>query len=44
VLEEVMATISVSEGTSLDEILVADAHARGATRIKLIERHALSTL
>jgi 1-deoxy-D-xylulose-5-phosphate reductoisomerase len=44
VLEDVMATISVSEGTSLDEILAADLHARGATRIKLIERSTLSTL
>jgi 1-deoxy-D-xylulose-5-phosphate reductoisomerase len=44
VLEDVMATISASEGTSLDEILVADAHARGATRIKLIERRTLLKL
>jgi 1-deoxy-D-xylulose-5-phosphate reductoisomerase len=44
VLEEVMAKIDVSEGTSLDEILVADSYARTATKIKLIERRALSKL
>ncbi len=44
VLEDVMVTISVTDGTSLDEILVADEHARAATKIKLIERRALSRL
>jgi 1-deoxy-D-xylulose-5-phosphate reductoisomerase len=44
VLEEVMAVANVGEGTSLEEILVADQHARTATRIKLIERRALSKL
>ncbi len=43
-LEEVMTTISVTEGTSLDEILVADAYARTATKTKLIERRTLSRL
>jgi 1-deoxy-D-xylulose-5-phosphate reductoisomerase len=44
VLEEVMATATVTEGTSIDEILAADQYARAATRIKLIERRALSKL
>ncbi len=44
VLDEVMAAADVGEGTSLEEILDADQHARTATRAKLIERHALSTL
>ena len=44
VLEDVMAKIDITDGTSLEEILVADAHARTATKIKLIERRALSRL
>lgn len=44
VLDEVMAAADVGEGTSLEEILAADQRTRTATRAKLIERHALSTL
>ena len=44
VLEDVMSTINVTDGTTLDEILVADLYARSATRLKLIERRALSKL
>lgn len=44
VLDEVMASTSVTEGTTIKEVLVADQYARTATRIKLIERRALSKL
>ena len=44
VLEEVMAAATVTEGTSLEGVLVADQVARTATRVKLIERSTLSTL
>lgn len=44
VIEEVLAQLAFSDATSLNEIIAADESARTMTRIKVIERAALSRL
>lgn len=44
ILEDVMANMMVSEAASLDEIMAADAYARTAAKIRVVERKTFSKL